>query len=151
MSQLDAPPRQPGMSTRITAVLLAVLTATAAYVGIWAVAFPRSFYDSFPGFHRVWVGVDGPYNEHLIRDVGAFYLAFAIAGLLAMMWRDRRVTLALAAAWATFSLPHLGYHLHHLDELPTFDAVGQTAALGGTLLVAVALLVGNARRTEVAR
>ncbi len=139
------------MSTRTTTALLAVLTASAVYVGGWAAAFPRSFYDSFPGLHRVWVAVDGPYNEHLVRDVGAFYLAFAIAGVLAMMWRDRRVTLALAAAWTTFSLPHLGYHLHHLGDLPTADAVGQVAALGGTLVLSAALIVGNARRTEVTR
>jgi hypothetical protein len=137
------------MSTRTTTALLAVLTASAVYVGGWAAAFPRSFYDSFPGLHRVWVAVDGPYNEHLVRDVGAFYLAFAIGGVLAMTWRDRRVTLALAAAWTTFSLPHLGYHLHHLGDLPTADAVGQVAALGGTLVLSTALLVGNARRAEV--
>jgi hypothetical protein len=139
------------MSTRTTTALLAVLTASAVYVGVWAEAFPRSFYDSFPGVGRVWVSVDGPYNEHLIRDVGAFYLALAVGGVLAMMWRDRHVTLTIAAAWTTFSVPHLGYHLHHLGELPTADAVGQAATLGGTLVLSTALLVGNARRTEAAR
>ena len=139
------------MSNRTTTALLAVLTASAAYVGIWAAALPRSFYDSFPGLHRVWVGVDGPYNEHLVRDVGAFYLAFAMGGVLAMLWGDRRVTVLVAAMWTTFSLPHLGYHLHHLGDLPTADAVGQSVALGGTLVVSAVLLVDGVRRTEVAR
>jgi hypothetical protein len=131
--------------------MLAVLTASAIYVGGWAELFPRSFYDSFPGLHRVWVSVDGPFNEHLVRDVGAFYLAFAVGGVLAMMWRDRRVTLLVAAMWTTFSVPHLGYHLHHLGALPTADAVGQSVALGGTLVLSVVLLVDSARRTEESR
>lgn len=139
------------MSNRTAAALLAVLTASGLYVGGWAAAFPRSFYDDFPGLHRAWVAVDGPYNEHLVRDVGAFYLALAAAGVLAMTWRERRVTLTVAAAWTTFSLPHLGYHLHHLGGLPATDAVGQVVALGGTLALSSVLLVGSARRTEATR
>jgi hypothetical protein len=128
--------------------MLAVLTASGVYVGGWATPFPRSFYDSFPGLNRTWVAGDGPYNEHLVRDVGAFYLALAVAGVLALMWRERRVTLLVAAAWTTFSVPHLGYHLAHVGELDAFDAVAQTAALAATLVLALLLLVGAARRTE---
>ena len=135
--------------------LLAVLTASALYVGGWAAAFPQSFYDSFPGLHRVWVGIDGPYNEHLIRDVGDLYLALVVGGVLALMWMDRRVIATVAAMWTMFSLPHLGYHLHHLGELETVDAVGNVVALGGTLVVAVGLLAGavrtSAREREDAR
>lgn len=134
------------MSTRTTTALLAVLTASALYVGGWAAAFPQSFYDTFPGLHRVWVGIDGPYNEHLIRDVGDLYLALAVGGVLALTWLDRRVVVTVAAMWSTFSLPHLGYHLRHLGELETVDAVGNVVALGGTLVLAVVLLVGAARR-----
>lgn len=54
---------------------------TGLSVGVWATLFPRSFYDSFPGFHRIWVGVDGPYNEHLARDVGSLYLALTVTGV----------------------------------------------------------------------
>jgi hypothetical protein len=93
------------------------------------------------------VGVDGPFNEHLVRDVGALYLA----GVLALMWREWRVTLLVAAAWVTFSVPHLGYHLNHLDVLDTVDVVGNVIALGGTLALAVLLLVSVASRKEVAR
>jgi hypothetical protein len=138
------------MDTTSERASLAVLTTSAVYVGGWAATFPRSFYDSFPGFNRSWVGGDGPYNEHLVRDVGALYLALAVAGVLALVWLDRRVTL-VAAAWAVFSTPHLAYHLHHLDDLDTVDAVGSLVALGGTLLLAVLLLVGSSRRMEVAR
>jgi hypothetical protein len=124
---------------------MAILTASALYVGGWAAPFPRSFYDSFPGLGRTWVSIDGPYNEHLVRDVGAFYLALALVGVLALMWRERHVTLVAAAAWAMFSLPHLTYHLVHVDELDSIDAVGQTVTLAATLLLAVYLLVAAAR------
>ncbi|MDQ4054523.1 MAG: hypothetical protein M3237_17735 [Actinomycetota bacterium] len=139
------------MSTRAQTVMLAVLTASAVYVGAWAAPFPRSFYDSFPGLNRTWVAGDGPYNEHLVRDVGAFYLALAVVGVLALIWRERHVTLVVAAAWTTFSGPHLGYHAAHAGELDAFDAVAQVATLTGTLLLALLLLAGAARRTEEPR
>jgi hypothetical protein len=137
------------MNTTARAVAMGVLTGSALYVGWWASLAPRSFYDSFPGFNRMWVGGDGPYNEHLVRDVGGLYLALAVAGVLALAWRERRTTLMLGAAWTTFSLLHLGYHLHHLGDLDTVDVVGNVVTLGGTLVLAVLLL--TPARTEVAR
>ena len=133
-------------------VAAGALTASAVYVGGWASLAPRSFYDSFPGFNRMWVGGDGPYNEHLIRDVGGLYLALAITGVLALAWRDRRTTLLLGAAWTVFAVPHLAYHLHHLGGMDTVDIVGNVVALGGTLVLALVLLVPERNvRTEVAR
>jgi hypothetical protein len=131
------------------AAALAVLAASGIVVGAWATPFPRSFYDDFPGFGRAWVSPSGPYNEHLVRDVGAFYLALALVAVLAIVWRDRRTTLLAGAAWATFSTPHLAYHLVHLDELETLDAIGQTITLTGTLVLALWLAVSAAK--EVAR
>ena len=124
---------------------MAVLTASALYVGGWAASFPKAFYDNFPGLGRTWVSIDGPYNEHLVRDVGAFYLALALVGVLALMWRERHVTFVVAAAWAMFSAPHLAYHLVHVDELDTIDALGQTASLAVTLLLALYLLFATGR------
>jgi hypothetical protein len=129
------------MDTRTHAAATGVLTASAVYVGAWASLAPRSFYDGFPGLNRVWVGGDGPYNEHLVRDVGALYLALAAAGLLGLLWREPHVTTLLGAAWTVFSAPHLGYHGHHLAELDSLDAVGNVVTLGGTLVLALLLLV----------
>ena len=140
------------MNTTTHTVATGVLTASALYVGWWASLAPRSFYDDFPGLHRVWVGGDGPYNEHLVRDVGGLYLGLAVAGVLALAWRERRTTLLLGAAWTTFSLLHLTYHVHHLSGMATIDVVGNVVALGGTLVLAVLLLVParTQRGTEVA-
>ncbi len=63
--------------TRYTTVLLAVIAIGYAGVGAWAALAPRSFYDDFPGGGRHWVAVDGPFNEHLVRDVGTLNLALA--------------------------------------------------------------------------
>ena len=128
------------MNRRISIGAAGLLTAQAAYVGSWAGLFPRAFYDAFPGWNRYWVSSDGPYNEHLVRDVGGLYLALAAAGVLALIWRDDRSLTLLGSAWAVFSMLHLGYHLAHLDEL-TFavDRVGEVVTLGG--FVALALLV----------
>ena len=63
------------MSHRTVARLgLAYLSAIALALGIWAGGAPRSFYENFPGLGMTWVSVDGPYNEHLVRDVDVFRL-----------------------------------------------------------------------------
>ena len=54
---------------------LLVLAVSALTVGLWALLVPRSFYDDFPLPGRAWVSTLGPYNEHLVRDVGALNLA----------------------------------------------------------------------------
>jgi hypothetical protein len=138
------------MPRRRLLAALAVLTASALYVGAWAALGPRSFYDSFPGFHRVWVGVDGPFNEHLVRDVGGLYLALAVAGAVAAYRLDRSALLVVGSGWTVFGTSHLGYHLHHLGELAVVDAVGNVVALGGTLGLALLVLrhgVAPSRRT----
>ncbi|WP_222706365.1 hypothetical protein [Aeromicrobium terrae] len=128
------------MTNRIPMAAAAFLTVTALYVGGWAGLFPRSFYDDFPGLNRYWVSVDGPYNEHLVRDVGGLYLALALAGILALLWRDRRSMVMLGAAWAIFSALHLGYHLDHLDPLSTADKIGEVAALSISFVLALVLI-----------
>ena len=64
-------------STRIIRVLLALLACSAALPGAWAALAPRSFYTTFPGAGH-WIALSGPFSEHVARDVGAFYLWFAL-------------------------------------------------------------------------
>jgi hypothetical protein len=137
------------MPQTVSRVILALLAATAAQLGLWATFAPRSFYEDFPGGGRHWVSADGPYNEHLVRDVGGLYLALAVAGVLALLWREPHVTTLLGAAWTVFSVPHLAYHGHHLGDMDTIDAAGNVLTLGGTLVLALLLLVPA--RKEVTR
>ena len=74
--------------------ILIYLTFAGLLVGVWATLFPQSFYDDFPGAGRVWVSVDGPYNQHLIRDVGALNLALAVVAIVAFVTLSRAAVLA---------------------------------------------------------
>ncbi|SDF31280.1 hypothetical protein SAMN05660485_03065 [Blastococcus fimeti] len=130
-----------GMTPTARRILLWILVLIGAYVGLWATAFPASFYESFPGPFSSWVAADGPYNEHLVRDVGTFNLALAAASAAATRYRGRGPGLVVAIAWIVYSVPHLGYHLHHLGALGAVDAVAQVVALGSTLVLAVPLLL----------
>ncbi|MEA3075620.1 MAG: hypothetical protein QOF60_528, partial [Actinomycetota bacterium] len=78
---------------------LAWVGAGYVLVGAWALAAPQSFFDSFPGGGRHWVSVDGPFNEHLVRDVGALNLAVALV-LFVAAWKGGRTLVRTAAAAA---------------------------------------------------
>ncbi len=101
--------------------------------GIQAALWPRSFYDKFP-LGRSWiVAAGGPYNEHLTRDVGALFLALALASIWAW-WRAPLCT-PLACAWLVQGSLHLIFHLGHLDMLAGFDK----AALVGSLIAPIGI------------
>lgn len=131
------------------------LLATAligAVVGAWAAFLPVSFYDSFPGLGRIWISVDGPFNEHLVRDVGALYLGLAAASVAATSSRTHDAGRVVGVAWAVFGLPHLVYHLGELGSFGPVDAIGNVVTLGGSLLLGVLLMLPGrpARTREVA-
>ena len=120
----------------MTRVALAILGLVGVQVGVWAAFAPRSFYDDFPGSGRVWVAVDGPYNEHLVRDVGALNLALAVVAVIAFVTLGRAAVAAAGGAWLAYGLPHLVYHLRHLDTLDDADAVAVPVTLGLDVLLA---------------
>jgi uncharacterized membrane protein YphA (DoxX/SURF4 family) len=121
-------------------ILLAILAFGSAVVGVWAQFFPRSFYDSFPGMGRHWVAVDGPYNEHLVRDVGGLNLAL-VAVLVAAIVTLVPVLVRIAAiAYLIYALPHFIYHLHHLEAYETADQFGNAISLAITVVVPLVIL-----------
>ena len=133
------------MTPRVNRAALWLSVAIGLVVGLWAVAAPQSFYDSFPGLGRTWVADDGPFNEHLIRDVGALYLALGGASLASLRTLDTRVA---GVAWTVFGVLHLGYHGAHLGDMETVDAVGNVVTLGLSLAVGILLLVPVRQRSE---
>ena len=135
------------MTITIRRVILVITAAIGSFVGLWAAFWPVAFYDAFPGLGRVWVGVDGPFNEHLIRDVGALYLALAAASIYAAFTRDIGASRAVGIGWIVFSLPHLGYHLGHLAGFAPIDVLGQLISLSSTIILGIPLLLPN-RRTR---
>ena len=126
-----------GLSKTVVRVGLVVLTGTALLSGVWATIAPRSFYDDFPGLGRHWVAMDGPYNEHLMRDFGALNLALGAVTLLAAIWLTRHLVIVAAGAWIVYSVPHVLYHLFNTDGYVTGDQIG----IVGGLLVAPAIAV----------
>ena len=129
------------MRTAVKA-LLAWFTFFGLGAGTWQYLAPQSFYTGFPGIGRHWVDVDGPFNEHLIRDVGHGNLAFGVVALLALLtgcvWLARATGLAAVVA----NLPHHTYHQIHLDVLSTVsDQVLQTATLSLVSVASIALAV----------
>jgi len=121
---------------RVVRVALGILALIGIQVGVWAAFAPRSFYDDFPGSGRVWVAVDGPYNEHLVRDVGALNLALAVVAIVAFVTLSRTAVLAAGGAWLAYGIPHLVYHLRHLDTLDGADAFAVPFTLALNVLVA---------------
>src|SRR5881409_37557 len=98
---------------RLARGLLVALAVIGAGVGGWALLTPASFYRSFPGLGRHWLPPLGPYDEHLVRDVGALNLGLAAAALVAAITLTRSATATAAAAWLVYSLPHLVFHALH--------------------------------------
>ena len=123
-------------------LLLAWFALFGLVVGSWQAFLPDSFYADFPGLGHRWVSPDGPYNEHLMRDVGQGGLAVGTVALVALLtgvvWLARAAGLAVVVA----NLPHQLYHQAHVSVLPTTaDQVLQTGALTAVSLASVALLV----------
>ncbi|WP_329129352.1 hypothetical protein OG552_03090 [Streptomyces sp. NBC_01476] len=130
------------MNITFRRVLLLVVAAVGAYVGVWAYFLPTSWYRAFPGLGLHWLPVLGPYNEHLARDVGALYLALAVLSLSAARWaRDNRLAAVTGLTWLVFSVPHLAFHLRHLDMYRTSDQVLNVLALGFFVVAGAALMV----------
>jgi hypothetical protein len=134
------------MRDRLVRVLLIVLGVGNIPIGLWAAFAPRSFYDDFPGFGREWVRVDGPYNEHLMRDFGALNLALAVVTIAAVITLARPLVIAVAIAWLAWGVPHLVYHSRHLDVYETSDQVLNVVLLTALPVLAVAVLVLTLRR-----
>lgn len=126
--------------------MAALLALSAAEVGLWASIAPRSFFRSFPGGGRHWVSAVGPYNEHLVRDVGGLYLSLLAISVWAVVRPRPEITRLAGVAWLVFSLPHLAFHAAHLDPFGLADRVGNMVTLGGTVVLAMVLLVPGARR-----
>jgi hypothetical protein len=132
-------------------VLLAVLAAIQAVTGLWALGAPQAFYDFFPSGGTPWVALLPPYNEHLVRDVGAGTLALGVALALAAWWLDSRVVITAVAAFLTSTVPHAVFHSVHLEHFPPVDAVAQQAGFLAEIVLAVAVLVLVGRGRVTAR
>lgn len=128
------------MHERLTRVGLVLLGLPAAVLALWATFDPRGFYDGFPGGSHHWVAVDGPYNEHLVRDFGGLNLGLVVVTVIAIATLTPAVVRAAAGAHLAFGVPHLVYHLRHLDVLHGADKAANAGGLAWTVVLALAVL-----------
>jgi len=130
-------------------VALGYLALISLEIGVWAQFFPRSFFDHYPGLGRAWVAVDGPYNEHLVRDVGGLNLGLAAVLIVALVTLSRTTILAACLASLLYGVPHLLYHIAHADLLDGSDVI---ASIGGLALFAAvpAVVILVSRRHSLA-
>lgn len=118
---------------------LLYLAAGAALVGLWALAAPRSWFDDFPGVVGPWAVAQPPYNEHLVRDVGALYTGFAVLFLWAALRPARALVVPVCWGWVVAQLPHLVFHAAHDEGLSRSDWWLQLAGLASYVGVAAAI------------
>jgi nucleoside-diphosphate-sugar epimerase len=131
---------EPALSGRVR-LLLWLLALGQIGVGVQALFFPRSFYDDFP-FGRGWVAMDGPYNQHLVRDVGSLNLALVLLVFAALLIGTRTMARTAMVAWLVNAVPHFVYHLGHLSmDMSGSDKVGIVATLGFAALAPIVVLV----------
>jgi len=103
--------------------------------------FPQSFYDDFP-FGRGWVAMDGPYNQHLVRDVGSLNLALVVLVFAALFIGTRTLARTAMVVWLVNAVPHFVYHLGHLSmDMSGGDKVAIVASLGFAALAPIVVLV----------
>jgi hypothetical protein len=130
---------------------LAVLALVQGALAVWALLAPRAFYDDFPGGGRSWVSPLGPYDEHLVRDVGALSLALTVVLVAALVAPDRRLVLVAGLAYLAWAVPHLVFHLTADDVLSAGDRVASEAGQLLTTLIAAALVLDALRVGDRAR
>ena len=132
-------------------IALAFLSLGELAVGIWALFLPRSFYEDFPASGRDWVSTLGPYDEHLVRDVGESNLAFGVLLALAAVLPDRRLVLVSLVAYLVYTVPHFIFHLTQTGAFSVGDNLAQLLSLGFQVALPVAILLGVGLRRRDSR
>ncbi len=127
------------MNTSSRRAILALTVALGLYVGVWAEFFPSAFYTSFPGLGLHWISMDGAYDEHLICDVGSFYLALTAVSVAGIIARTATVGRIAGLGWTVFGVLHFAFHVTHLDGSFT-DKAGNVITLGVSAILGIVLL-----------
>ena len=137
---------------RILRVGLIYQAGALALVGFWAAFAPKSFYSDFPGGGRHWISADGPFNEHLVRDVGELSLALFVVVVAAAITLSLPLVRASLVAVIVNGVLHVVYHARHLDMFSSGDgaAIMVSLALGPIIAVALLLMTRSTTRAPAA-
>ena len=130
---------------------LLFLAASTLGGNLWALPFPRSFYDDFPAPGWSWVSTLGPYNEHLVRDYGAMNLALGVLLVSAAVVLERRLTQVALLTYLAFATPHFLFHATQIHHFSVLHNALQLSTLGFLVLLPAALLALTRNNSESAR
>ena len=138
---------EPALSLPVRVVLWLLALGNLG-VGVQATFTPRSFYDDFP-LGRGWVRMDGPYNQHLVRDVGSLNLALVVLVFAALFVSTRVLARTAMIAWLVNAIPHFVYHARHItmNSMAAADRVGILVTLGFAAVAPFAVLFWTKART----
>jgi hypothetical protein len=121
-----------------------VLVVFAAYqlvLGLFLTFFPAEFYQ------LPTVDWTPPYSEHLFRDFGGATLGLAVVLIAAAVRFDRFLTVVALLAYLAFAVPHLFFHLGHLEGDSPGWSVVLVAVTTLSVLIPASALVAARRMT----
>ena len=136
-----------GLPKLVVRAVLGVLGAIQLTDGLYALLAPRSFYDDFP-LGRGWVEALPAYNEHLVRDVGALFIATAVVLFAAAIWTERSLVRVACVSFLAFSIPHFIYHVLNLGPYDTGDAIANVVSLLFTVVAPLVVVAATWRAAD---
>lgn len=109
--------------------VLVIFAAFELVLGLWMTFLPATFYE------MPTVDWTPPYSEHLFRDLGGAKLGLGLVLTVAAIRFERVLTLVALGAYLAFSVPHLVFHLGHLEG----DSIVWSAVLAAITVLSVLL------------
>ena len=140
--------RQPSPhAARVTApwrVILLLVGLIDGATGGWALIDPRGWWDSFPGFgHHLVSGQGGAFNDHLVSDAGAGFLAVGVVLVVGAIIGSPLAVRLAALALLAHALPHFLFHVAHSpDHLSRGEKAAGIYSLLAEAIIGAAALVG---------
>jgi hypothetical protein len=141
----ESPGPVPETGRLLVRAALVLLSLGQGVPGAWALFAPRSFHDAFPLPALAWLTEFPPYNEHLVRDLGALSLGLTTVLLWAAVRPERSLVRAAAFGSLAFTIPHLVFHVAHLGRFETVDVVGQLISQVAPIAMAGLVIVLSRR------
>ena len=123
------------MKTYVRTVLV-VFAAYELILGLWLTIVPKTFYDNVPT-----VDWTPPYSDHLFHDFGTASLGIGIVLAAAAIRFDRYLTTVALLAYLAYAVPHLIFHLGHLESEQVGWSVALAVALALSALIPASALV----------
>jgi hypothetical protein len=120
---------------------LGLLGAGQGATAVFALLAPHAFYTGFPVAGAHWVSAAGAYDEHLIRDYGAAFLALSVLALAAAWIGERLLVRVALVVWIVAAVPHLIFHAAHADRPGGASGALSLATLALNAVLPLLLLV----------